>query len=76
MGTHSKAPAVIQATGHALSSWLADHPECLGEKVRAEFGSTGQLPFLFKVLSVNKALSIQAHPNKVWFSSFEFNYFK
>ena len=24
----------------------------------------GKLPFLFKVLSVNKALSIQAHPHK------------
>ena len=24
----------------------------------------GQLPFLFKVLSINKALSIQAHPTK------------
>jgi len=24
----------------------------------------GKLPFLFKVLSINKALSIQAHPNK------------
>ena len=25
---------------------------------------SGQLPFLFKVLSINKALSIQAHPTK------------
>lgn len=24
----------------------------------------GKLPFLFKVLSIRKALSIQAHPNK------------
>jgi mannose-6-phosphate isomerase len=24
----------------------------------------GKLPFLFKVLSIQKALSIQAHPNK------------
>lgn len=25
---------------------------------------SNKLPFLFKVLSINKALSIQAHPNK------------
>ncbi len=31
--------------------------------MRARYGG-GELPFLFKVLSVNKALSIQAHPDK------------
>ena len=31
----------------------------------SRFPAEGQLPFLFKVLSVNKSLSIQAHPNKV-----------
>ncbi|KFP90415.1 Mannose-6-phosphate isomerase, partial [Apaloderma vittatum] len=35
---------------------------CLGAKVKDVF--QGRLPFLFKVLSVNTALSIQAHPNK------------
>uniref|UniRef100_A0A671PSP3 Mannose-6-phosphate isomerase n=1 Tax=Sinocyclocheilus anshuiensis TaxID=1608454 RepID=A0A671PSP3_9TELE len=35
---------------------------CLGSKVKDTFH--GQLPFLFKVLSVNTALSIQAHPNR------------
>lgn len=34
----------------------------LSPSVRARYGP--KLPFLFKVLSINKALSIQAHPNK------------
>lgn len=38
------------------------HPEALGPKLVAKFGT--DLPFLFKVLSVEKALSIQAHPDK------------
>ncbi len=35
-----------------------------GTKVKSAFPGEG-LPFLFKVLSVNSALSLQAHPNKV-----------
>lgn len=37
-----------------------DLAETLGPKVAAKFGSN--LPFLFKILSVGSALSIQAHP--------------
>ena len=40
----------------------------LGTGVHSRFSKQlgeGQLPFLFKVLSVNKSLSIQAHPDKV-----------
>jgi mannose-6-phosphate isomerase len=33
----------------------------LGKRVTNEYGD---VPFLFKVLSVGQALSIQAHPNK------------
>ena len=66
MGTHTKAPSVIshpqELSGQLLSSWLNTNQWALGEKVAKEFG--GQLPFLFKVLSINKALSIQAHPTK------------
>lgn len=64
MGTHASGPSVLASTGQTLASWLADHPEALGDKVIEQFGSKSELPFLFKVLSVNKALSIQAHPNK------------
>jgi mannose-6-phosphate isomerase len=65
MGTHPKAPSVVSSSGEALSQWLTNHPEAVGEKVMKRFPLSGQLPFLFKVLSVNKSLSIQAHPNKV-----------
>ena len=51
----------MTGTGVALSDYTKDHPACLG-KMGAEFGGVS---FLFKVLSVAKALSIQAHPNKV-----------
>lgn len=47
----------------SLKDWITQHPEQLGDPVRKKFGD--DLPFLFKVLSVNKSLSVQAHPNKV-----------
>jgi mannose-6-phosphate isomerase len=34
----------------------------MGPEITQRYG--GKLPFLFKVLSINKALSLQAHPNK------------
>ncbi|XP_026545553.1 mannose-6-phosphate isomerase [Notechis scutatus] len=65
MGAHPKGDAVIldnRIPQKTLSQWIADNPACLGSKVKDIF--QGQLPFLFKVLSVNTALSIQAHPTK------------
>lgn len=62
MGIHPNGPSRIAETGKSLADFIGSDPECLGEKMRAKFGD--QLPYLFKVLSVNKALSIQAHPNK------------
>ncbi|CAL4183520.1 unnamed protein product, partial [Meganyctiphanes norvegica] len=62
MGTHPNGPAVIKGSKQSLGEYISQHPEVLGASVRKIFGD--QLPFLFKVLSVNKALSIQAHPNK------------
>ncbi len=41
---------------------VQDNQSLIGEHVAEKFGN--KLPFLFKVLSVGKALSIQAHPNK------------
>lgn len=35
-------------------------------KSRVDDSSDGQLPFLLKVLSIDKSLSIQIHPNKVF----------
>ncbi|RXM95873.1 Mannose-6-phosphate isomerase [Acipenser ruthenus] len=65
MGAHPKGDAVIRdnrISQKTLGQWIEDHPGCLGSKVKDTF--QGQLPFLFKVLSVNIALSIQAHPNR------------
>lgn len=46
-----------------LSDWLRANQWALGDAVAAKY--KGELPYLFKVLSINKALSIQAHPAKV-----------
>ncbi|XP_010190794.1 PREDICTED: mannose-6-phosphate isomerase [Mesitornis unicolor] len=65
MGTHPRGDAIIRdnrISQKTLGQWIADNPACLGVKVKDAF--QGRLPFLFKVLSVNTALSIQAHPNK------------
>ncbi|CAK9293979.1 unnamed protein product [Gordionus sp. m RMFG-2023] len=77
MGTHNKGPSEILGHKHPnqppvkvlLSEYIESSPEkILGNSIVNKFGSTndgkGSLPFLFKVLSINKALSIQAHPNK------------
>lgn len=63
MGTHAKGPSKIsypqECAGEMLSDWLKANQWALGDAV-----SAGELPYLFKVLSINKALSIQAHPTK------------
>jgi len=61
MGTHPNGPSKF-SNGDLLSSSIESDSTCLGSKITSKFGN--QLPFLFKVLSVDKALSIQAHPNK------------
>jgi len=63
MSTHPKGPASFWDDKTALSEHIkATDGSDLGEKVLNKFGK--KLPFLLKILSVNKALSIQAHPNK------------
>eukprot|EP00126_Sphaerothecum_destruens_P002653 Sdes_comp16088_c0_seq2m5293 len=63
MGTHSKGPSLvkIKSSTKPLLQWIHENPNsmqsCLLEKYQG-------LPFLFKILSVRKALSIQAHPDK------------
>lgn len=65
MGTHPKGPSTIFSSGELLSDWIKTHAKTLGHKANElTADGVGQLPFLFKVLSVNKSLSIQAHPNK------------
>lgn len=75
MGTHESGPSFLIQNGDenngflsigseslSLKDWVLENPKVLGEKVVQKWGS--DLPFLFKVLSVAKALSIQAHPDK------------
>lgn len=61
-GTHPNGPSSVVAgdTATPLKDWLKEHPAVAGPACDGD----GSLPFLFKVLSVGKALSIQAHPNK------------
>ncbi|GAA5915889.1 hypothetical protein JCM6882_001751 [Rhodosporidiobolus microsporus] len=62
MGTHPSCPSTLYATGQDLKKYIKARPELLGDKVVSKFGD--DLPFLFKVLAIRKALSIQAHPDK------------
>jgi mannose-6-phosphate isomerase len=67
MGTHVTLPSHKTSTSEPLSSILASRPErYLSSKIIEKYPNAeqGQLPFLFKVLSIGKALSIQAHPDK------------
>ena len=62
MGTHPSGPARISSSNQYLLDWLQANPSAVG---RVPEGYTGNdLPFMFKVLSINTALSIQAHPDK------------
>ncbi|XP_015783519.1 mannose-6-phosphate isomerase [Tetranychus urticae] len=68
MGTHKSGSSCIRDLGPDLDNRpLADlfsvFPEFIGNMdIYKKYGH--QLPFLFKVLSVNKPLSIQVHPDK------------
>lgn len=61
MGTHPNGESVIRSTGETLFDYLKKNPKVLGI---AQSLHGGDLPFLFKVLSIQKALSVQVHPNK------------
>lgn len=59
MGTHSGAPATLE-DGSLFSAFLDSNPEFLGKKHLDTYGT--YLPLLFKVLAIEKPLSIQCHP--------------
>lgn len=63
MGTHPNGPSQVRNAEKSLLSVIKENPDYLGSKIIEKFGV--DLPYLFKVLSVNKALSIQVHPSKV-----------
>ena len=62
MGTHPKLPSKDLTTGRSLLDLVQDNQALMSQEISEKYG--GKLPFLFKVLSIDKALSIQAHPNK------------
>ncbi|WP_370397980.1 mannose-6-phosphate isomerase, class I [Tenacibaculum dicentrarchi] len=64
LGAHLKAPSIIKtkAGNISLDFFLRQKPiEFLGVRVAKTYG---KLPYLFKVLDVDKMLSIQVHPTK------------
>jgi len=62
MGTHPSNPSKDVATGRTLLELVTENQALLSPSVTERYGQ--KLPFLFKVLSIQKALSIQAHPDK------------
>jgi mannose-6-phosphate isomerase len=61
MGAHPGLPSKIES-GEALNELIAKYPkEILGDRHQ---NLKDRLPYLFKVLSAGRALSIQVHPNK------------
>jgi len=73
MGTHENGPAYLWSDPEtSLAGLLISSPETyLGAKLTtgefnepAKFPHSTQIPFLFKVLSIAKALPLQAHPDR------------
>ncbi|KAI4224170.1 MAG: hypothetical protein L6R36_004863 [Xanthoria steineri] len=62
MGTHPSLPSKDVETRRSLLDLIQDNKALMSTEVSEKYGE--KLPFLFKVLSIRKALSIQAHPNK------------
>lgn len=62
MGVHPKGPSKVKTgNGELLSHFLEKNPALLGQYTAQRWGN---LPFLFKVLSIAEPLSIQLHPDK------------
>jgi mannose-6-phosphate isomerase len=65
IGAHPKLPSeiLINDKYYPLNGIIEKFPnEILGSETARKFNN--KLPFLLKILSIGKALSIQAHPNK------------
>ncbi len=58
MGVHSQGASETEYNGHSI-----ELPRLLSEKSCLLGADLSSLPFLFKVLAVEKPLSIQVHPN-------------
>ncbi|KAI0370371.1 mannose-6-phosphate isomerase [Pilatotrama ljubarskyi] len=66
MGTHPNGPAhLYDDPSTSLLSLISSDPTFyLGETLVRKWPSTTHVPYLFKVLSIKKALPLQAHPDK------------
>jgi mannose-6-phosphate isomerase len=65
IGAHPKAPSEIEIDGnkYPLNKIIEEFPvEMIGKYAAEKYGN--KLPFLLKVLSAARALSIQTHPDK------------
>ena len=64
LGAHPSAPSEIDNAGNkqSLIEFLSQNPTALGQASRQQFGD--ELPYLLKILDVEKPLSIQLHPTK------------
>ncbi|KAL5504195.1 PMI1 [Sanghuangporus vaninii] len=64
MGTHPSSPSRL-LDGTTLAEHLAANPSLIGDEIIMKFhAENGDIPFLFKILAIEKALSIQTHPDK------------
>lgn len=65
MGTHPKSPSLLLDSKVTLSEHLAANPSLIGDEIINIYDAgNGNLPFLLKILAIEKALSIQTHPDK------------
>jgi len=65
MGAHPKAPSTVKKRqgDESLVDLIQQYPhDILGKETAVVFKN--QLPYLFKVLAIEKPLSIQVHPNR------------
>lgn len=62
MGTHPSLPSKDHETQRSLLELVQENKSLMSSEISEKYEN--KLPFLFKVLSISKALSIQAHPNK------------
>lgn len=61
LGAHHRAPSTT-SDGRSLIDVVAADPEVLGTATRDRFGD--RLPYLMKILSAARALSLQTHPSR------------